>query len=301
MKNILVIGSTVVDIIINVERLPRSKEDVHVLSQEMSMGGCAYNVSEMIRHFNVPYTLFSPVGTGIYGDFVRENFKAKGIVSPIPTPPQDNGCCYCFVENSGERTFVCNHGAEYLFEKEWLDNLDVSNISSIYVCGLELEEVTGKYVLGFLEEHSEIPVFFAPGPRINLIEKDLIRRIFALSPIVHLNDDEICQYTGLANIVDAAGALYRETNNTIVITNGGKGAYYFDGITLNHVNPCHTDKIIDTIGAGDSHIGALMANLYQGLSMEKSVEMSNWASSLVVQTKGALVSDKAFELARLSK
>ena len=71
MKKVLVIGSTVVDVIINVDHLPTTQEDVHVISQHMSLGGCAFNTSDMIRHFEVPYILFSPVGTGAYGEFVR--------------------------------------------------------------------------------------------------------------------------------------------------------------------------------------------------------------------------------------
>ena len=53
-------------------------EPVHV------PGGCAYNVSEILRQSGVPYTLFSPVGTGIYGNYVREHLKRKQI--PILTP-----------------------------------------------------------------------------------------------------------------------------------------------------------------------------------------------------------------------
>ncbi|MDD7078690.1 MAG: PfkB family carbohydrate kinase, partial [Lachnospiraceae bacterium] len=77
MKKTLVIGSTVVDVIINVDHLPRTQEDVHVITQRMSLGGCAYNTSDMIRHFQVPYILFSPVGTGAYGDFVRTELQKR--------------------------------------------------------------------------------------------------------------------------------------------------------------------------------------------------------------------------------
>ena len=66
MKNVLVVGSAVVDVIINLDHLPGKEEDVHVLSQQMSLGGCAYNTFEIIRHFAVPCIPFFPVGTGIY-------------------------------------------------------------------------------------------------------------------------------------------------------------------------------------------------------------------------------------------
>ena len=54
MKQVLVIGSTVTDVIIHVDHLPKTSEDIHVIGQTMSLGGCAYNVSDMIRHFQVP-------------------------------------------------------------------------------------------------------------------------------------------------------------------------------------------------------------------------------------------------------
>lgn len=87
MKKVLVIGSTVVDVVVNlVDHLPKTGEDVHIRSQHMSLGGCAYNVSDSIRHFQVPYILFSPIGTGVYGNFIREELHIRGISSPIPTP-----------------------------------------------------------------------------------------------------------------------------------------------------------------------------------------------------------------------
>ena len=171
MKKALIIGSTVVDVIVNlVDSLPRTGEDVHVRSQHMSLGGCAYNVSDSVRHFRVPYILFSPVGTGVYGYFVREELKKKGIASPIPSPNMDNGCCYCFVEKSGERTFISYHGAEYLFRKDWFDLIDPEEIDSVYICGLEIEEVTGNNVVEFLEKNPQLTVFFAPGPRLTVTD-----------------------------------------------------------------------------------------------------------------------------------
>lgn len=300
MKKILVIGSTVADIIINLDFLPTTADDVHVKSQTMSLGGCAHNVADMIRHFGVPFTLFSPVGTGLYGDFVRNQLAAKGLASPMPTPDMANGCCYCFVEESGERTFIVDHGAEYLFYKEWFDQLKLDKLSCAYICGLEIEEKTGGVIVDFLEE-SGLPVFYGPGPRICLIDPALMERIFALHPVMHLNEDEICRYTGCDTIPEAAAALYARTGNTIIITNGSNGAYYYDetgsGQTLVHVPPVPVDHIVDTIGAGDAHCGAVMAGLAMGLSMYDAIAKANAASSLVVANKGGVLQDDVFDAA----
>lgn len=59
MKKVLIIGSTVVDIIVNlVDSLPKTGEDVHIRSQHMSLGGCAYNVSDSVRHSRFPISSF---------------------------------------------------------------------------------------------------------------------------------------------------------------------------------------------------------------------------------------------------
>ena len=84
MKKALIIGSTVVDVIVNlVDSLPTTGEDVHVRSQHMSLGGCAYNVSDSVRHFQIPYILFSPVGRSLRIFRKRRN-KEKRNLQPYP-------------------------------------------------------------------------------------------------------------------------------------------------------------------------------------------------------------------------
>lgn len=47
-KNVLVIGSTCVDVIIRVDHLPRTEENLHPESQRFAIGGCAYNVANIL-------------------------------------------------------------------------------------------------------------------------------------------------------------------------------------------------------------------------------------------------------------
>ena len=86
-----------------------------------------------------------------------------------------------------------------------------------------------------------------------------MERIFALHPILHLNDDEAREYTAAATIEAAAAILYSHTQAMIVITTGADGACVYDGSTLTCVPSVKVEHIVDTIGAGDGHCGALMA------------------------------------------
>ena len=295
MKKIFVIGSTVVDMIINVDHLPTTKADIHISSQTASMGGCAYNVSDTIRNFGTPSVLFSPVGSGIYGDFVRNGLRKKGLISPIPPVDMDNGCCYCFVEESGERTFVSYHGAEYLIQSEWLEEIDMEDVHSVYICGLEIEETTGENIVKWLEKHPQLPVFFAPGPRIMKIEPALLDRLYKLNPIMHLNDDEIKEYFNTEDVESAMYKMYDLTQNTVIVTLGSKGAAWYDGVVLQNAPAVKVESVVDTIGAGDSHVGAVMAGLYNGKTMAQAIADANKVAAAVVGVKGALLTQEEFD------
>ena len=303
MKQILVIGSTVADVIIRLDHLPVTCEDVHVLSQSLSLGGCAYNVFHIIRHFGVPCTLFSPIGTGVYGDFVRSQLAAQGITSPIPTPDRDNGCCYCFVEAGGERTFISHHGAEYIFERGWLEALDPAEIGAVYLCGLEIEEPSGDVLLDFLEAHPGLPLYFAPGPRITKIPRERMERLFALRPILHLNEAEALsaarefapQAAG-GSVQEAAAALCGLTGSAVIVTLGKQGCWYHTPDEQGLV-PGVTVRTLDTIGAGDSHIGAVMAERFSGASWPQALERANRVAAAVVSVSGTQLSDEAFQVA----
>lgn len=293
-KKIMVIGSTCVDIIINIDHLPRTEEDIHPSSQSLALGGCAYNVASMIKRFGAPVTLISPVGTGFYGEFAAKELENSGFPVTIRVPDRDNGCCYCLVEAGGERTFMSYHGAEYTFKKEWMDILGTSCYDMVYVCGLEIEEPTGPELICYLERHPARELFYAPGPRGIRIGREKAERLYALHPILHINEPESKELSGCDSVKDAAEKLFSLTGNTVIITLGEHGAYcrersgqsyYVDGVPA---------VVVDTIGAGDAHIGAVMASLSLGKSLRESLRIANHAASLVVGVKGASLTEEGF-------
>lgn len=293
MKKVLVIGSTVVDVIISLSHLPKTGEDINIDKQTLSLGGCAYNVSDAIRHLGVPYILFSPTGTGIYADYIRKALAEKGISSPIPTPDEENGCCYCLVEHSGERTFICNRGTEYHFRPEWFQHLDDGTIDTVYVCGLEMEEADNLCILDYLEKHPEYTVYFAPGPHINHLSTECISRLFMLHPVLHLNEAEATAYTKMPSVETAARVLYDKTKNAVIVTLGDKGAYYDSGMETGYV-PGEKANQIDAIGAGDSHIGSVIACLKQGMPLREAITQANRIAAAVVEHSGAQLPDEVF-------
>ena len=151
MKPALIIGSTCVDVIINLDHLPKTEENIRPYSQTMALGGCAYNVAYILRLMQAPHTFITPVGSGTYGDYVAKQMDLLGIPIAVRVPQKENGCCYCLVESGGERTFLSIHGVEYTFQKAWMDPYPASRYGLAYVCGLEIEEPTGDNLIEYLE------------------------------------------------------------------------------------------------------------------------------------------------------
>lgn len=292
MKQTLVIGSAVVDVIINIPHLPKTGEDVHITRQTRSLGGCAYNVSDILRHFGVPYSLCTAVGSGIYGDFVAKELEKRGVPIYVRRP-EENGCCYCMVEAGGERTFIVDHGIEYTFDEQYLENIDTSSIDSVYVCGLEIEEETGWNIITYLRKHPEYTIYFAPGSRIMEIQPDRMEAMLSLHPIVHLNEGESLVFTGKDSAERAARAIHAKTENPVIITLGEKGAYCYDG--TDHYADAVPAVVRDTIGAGDAHMGAVIAAGRLGYSIPDALRMANAVSSAVVSREGALLEKEDFE------
>ena len=92
----------------------------------------------------------------------------------------------------------------------------------------------------------------------------------------------------------APNAIFSRTQNDVIITLGAKGAYYRTASSAGYV-PGIAATQIDTIGAGDSHIGAVIACEQLGRSLPESIRIANRIAAKVVETSGALLSEEAFQ------
>jgi len=282
MSRILILGAAMPDILI------RDGAEVG-----RNVGGCACNITDTVRHFGVPYTFFSPIGTGEYGEYVRRELERRGIFSPVSVPGT-HGCCRCYLEPGGTR-YQGDRRAEYGFVPELLDTIDANEYSMICVPGIEIREYCGEYIVDWLEQHREILLFYAPGPHLPVTPPERVQRMLDLGPQVHINDEEICQFTGKDDPACGAEALYSRTGKPVWVTCGPHGSLYFGPEGLIRVPAEPVDEIIDTVGAGDSHLGSVLAGLSRGLGPEDCLRLGGKVARAVIGTRGSLLADEVFE------
>lgn len=292
-KAVLSIGAIMVDVVCHVPHLPQRGEGVVVERRDTLIGGCAFNSANIIRQLGCPGYLFAPVGSGVFADFVEKELAARGLWALHVETDLDCGSCTCLVEPDGERTMITSPGIERCFEPSWFERVDAGRFGWALASGYEIEGAGGDAIISFLEAHPAIEFFYAPGPRIEGVGVRKTARINALHPIWHLNDLEAKAYTGCATVEEAARAIGAQSRNAVVITEGAGGAsVFFAGERISV--PTDPVRPVDTVGAGDAHLGALVAARSAGASWAEALALANRVAGAVCAVPGASLSDAEF-------
>lgn len=289
----LVIGAAIVDIIMKIPRLPKKSEDILCSEKILTVGGCAYNVANILNNFNINHDLFVPIGHGIYADIIKKDLKENNYEILINDLEMDNGYCLCFVEDDGERTFITVKGIECNYKSQWFDSLNMDEYENIYVTGYQVCGDSGKIISKWLTGQGNKNIFFAPGPVINEIEKPTMERIFKTKPILHLNEKEALDFTGKDNVNDSVLALYELNKNIIFITIGENGTLFYDGKIITKIVG-EKSKVVDTIGAGDSHIGTIISAYSKGYDFKYACKLANKVAAKIVEVQGPKIDKESF-------
>jgi ribokinase len=72
----------------------------------------------------------------------------------------------------------------------------------------------------------------------------------------------------------------------VIITDGSKGAYMYDGSDFLKLKPSGV-KVVESTGAGDAFASAFVASVLHGLSYEKAFKVGSANAESVIQKRGA--------------
>ena len=161
------------------------------------------------------------------------------------------------------------------------------------MCGNSGRVISG-WMEGAKDRMKEKRVFFAPGPVITDIDGDVMERILSVEPILHLNEKEAFDYAKQPSVEGCLRYLHGLNHNLVVVTMGASGTMYYDGSGIKTVPACKT-RVKDTIGAGDSHVAAMIAGYSKGLDTEQCVRLANRVASEIVSIQGPVMTREMFE------
>ncbi|MBW9353286.1 sugar kinase [Citrobacter sp. EC_71] len=288
-RPVTVVGAAVIDVIADAYALPWRGCDIELKQQGVNIGGCALNIAVALRRLEINASNALPLGQGVWADIIRNRMAKEGLHSLIDNAEGDNGWCLALVEPDGERTFMSFSGVENQWNADWLARLNIPRNSLVYLSGYQLTSPCGELLVQWLEGLEDVTPFIDFGPRIGDISDDLMARIMACRPLVSLNRQEAeiaAERFALSQDVEGFGVEWvRRFAAPVVIRHDKDGAWYFSAQTSGCV-PAFKTTVVDTIGAGDSHAGGMLAGLASGWSLADAVLLGNAVASWVVGHRG---------------
>ncbi|HIF4732508.1 PfkB family carbohydrate kinase [Citrobacter amalonaticus] len=286
---VTVVGAAVIDVIADAYALPWRGCDIELKQQGVNVGGCALNIAVALKRLGIDAGNALPLGQGVWAEIIRNRMAKEGLHSLIETAQGDNGWCLALVEPDGERTFMSFSGVENQWNADWLAQLTIPPDSLIYLSGYQLASPCGELLVQWLEGLDRVMPFIDFGPRIGDIPDALMARILACRPLVSLNRQEAeiaAERFGLRQDVEGLGAQWvKRFAAPLIVRHDKEGAWYFSAQSSGCV-PAFPTTVVDTIGAGDSHAGGMLAGLASGWSLADAVLLGNAVASWVVGHRG---------------
>ncbi|MBW3012128.1 carbohydrate kinase family protein [Candidatus Woesearchaeota archaeon] len=136
---------------------------------------------------------------------------------------------------------------------------------------------------------NNINVAFNPSSYVAVKGTKYLRKILRACTILILNRGEACELLRKdykTNIDILLKSLFMHVPRLVVVTDGEKGVYAFDG-TVKYFLKASPIKIVETTGAGDAFSSGFISGIIQGKSIEDSLRMGSANSESVITHFGA--------------
>jgi sugar/nucleoside kinase (ribokinase family) len=300
-QRLVLVGSVLVDILLYVGQLPERGGD-RIAEQAILTTGGGLNVLVAAARLGMSVTYAGRVGDGPMGHQVMADLEKAGIPLLLPrVQGEDSGFDIGLVESDAERTFVTSPGAESRLQETDLAEIALLPGDSVYISGYDLcYPLSGKSLGRWLPElGADILLVLDPGPLAAEIPAERLTHILKRTDILSLNKREAYLLTGVDDAREAAIQLAGRIapGGTIVARMGAEGCWLVQesGRIAHHI-PARATAAVDTTGAGDAHVGALLAQLSTGNDIFAAARIANIAASLSTERSGPSTSPTMQEL-----
>jgi ribokinase len=268
---IVVVGSTMIDMISYMPRVPDTGETLIGDHFALGFGGKGANQAVMARRLGAHVWMVGCLGTDVFGDMTLDNFRAAGIDTTHVTrsPEVSSGVAPIWVEAGGHNRIVCVPGANTRMTDHQAKTA-VESIPRVDVVVGQFEVPQHVTAAGFraAKERGALTVL-NPAPAA-----EISTELLAVTDWLIPNEVEFAFLAGTRAPGDADGGptdaavaeLAKRLGVRLVATLGEAGAAVFDGSgSVGRITPPET-KVVDTTGAGDAFVGAFSCGLAAGLS-----------------------------------
>jgi fructokinase len=258
----------------------------------MFAGGSG-NVATALAILGMKSTFIGKAGNDQLGQlYIRDLKKRKVLPYVYFDKHYPTGIVINLVHPNGQRSFIVSRGANdtlQISEIEALRNLLRENLY-VYVTGYSLVRSPQRETIiraaEIAKEHDKI-VVFDPGA-FNIIrnERSSFHRLLQLTEILCPNAQEAMELTGIRNVYTAIKRL-TDLVPLVIVKLGNEGAIIScnNDQNLLKIPVCKT-VCVDTTGAGDAFVGAVIFGHSLRMPLEHIGRFANWFAAKKVEKLG---------------
>ena len=280
---------------------------IEVSSFASNVGGGGVNTALNFANLGFSTASICKIGDDIYSKGILEALCCKSnldLSNIIQDKNVTTGFSIILLSFQGDRTVLAQRGANATLKKSEINFDAIKNAKTIYIAPLSGESNRAlTSIVDFAHEHG-VKVCFNAGTTSIKKGFEYIKKIIDTAQIVVMNKEEASMCTRIdvrpdtrtekfsselihPDIQNMLKKLKINGQQVVVITDGGQGAYAYDGNTFYQC-PNFPAVVVSTLGAGDAFASTFCGALERtNYDIGKSLMYASVNSASVVSKFGA--------------
>ena len=289
-KRVLLVGSANMDLSMNVFKVPEAGQTV------IDDGGVAYvpggkgaNAAIALQKLGGSCIFCAKLGKDVHGQTLYNYYKETGInTSHIKVDYEaPTGLAVVIKEAGGQNRIITYPGANLTITRDDILEAFEEEPDALYI-GFETSFETA-LTAAKIAHNRNIPIFLDAAPADKDHPLELLPPLEVFSP----NETETFEYTGIMPhgsdaSLRAALTLYKKVKcKYLVIKQGARGAFIYDGKKYFMIPSYRPDKVVDSTAAGDAFTAALTIMYLESGNINTAVKYGCAAGAITVSREGA--------------
>lgn len=267
-----------------------------VFGKEKKIGGAPLNLALRTASFGFPVAMISAVGNDEDGkvicDYVRENqLDTSGIIT---TEDYDTGIVQVTLNERGSATYEIKFPSAWDFIEINNDTLNIVKNADVFFYGSLVcrNDASRNTLFILLDSNPGMFKVFDVNLRKPFYHIGLLEELMNKADFIKFNDEEILEIAAELgfksdDLEENIRFISEKTNtDSICVTLGKHGSLLlWEGKIYQHGG--YPVKVGDTVGAGDSFLASLIAQLLSNRKPDKAMDFASAVGAIVASKAGA--------------
>ena len=285
--DLLAIGNLTLDIVYEVDGVPKLDGTGLVLRQNAYFGGRSGNIAIIGARLGLDVAIASIVG----GDFVKSGYKDYLLRHRVNIDKvkilETKECAkiHVYKQRDGKHIYFFQPNVQRFSHKLNLDEKDLTKFKVIYLTSFNSEQTVTE-----LMEKIKPPsdVFFGLGEEIYRKSSNFLESVVEISNYIGANEREFetfhkkMGFSSIAEIFDIGTRL-----RFVCVSLGEKGSIIYTPDKRYVIPPVPSAKLVSTLGAGDAYVAGLIYGIVNQWNIEDCGRLGSVLSSFIVEAEGA--------------